>query len=89
MLKKMGPEVMPSPQVGGKFMSGLLRLTRAATTGVSMVSDEDISKISHEGFKNYLGHFPAGTSYMCSEHYRQILIERKFQKFDYGTEANM
>ena len=33
MIKKMGPEVMPSPQVGGKLMSGLLRLTRAATSG--------------------------------------------------------
>ena len=63
MIKKMGPEIMPSPQVSGKFMSGLLMLTRAATTGVQTFSDEDTSKISPEGFKNYLGHFPAGTSY--------------------------
>lgn len=63
MLKKMGPELMPSPQVGGKFMSGLLALTRAANAGVSMVSDENITRMSAEGFKNYLGHFPAGSSY--------------------------
>lgn len=70
MLKKMGPEVMPSPQVSNKFMSGLLALTRAATTGVSIISDEDTSKMSAEGFKNYLGHFPAGTSFKCGDHYR-------------------
>ncbi len=51
-------------------MSGLLTLTKAATASVSMFSDDDVAKISAEGFKNYLGHFPAGTSFMCGEHYR-------------------
>lgn len=70
MVKKMGPEFMPSPQVGGKFMSGLMSLTRAATTATAIASDTDITKLSAEGFKNYLGHFPAGTSFNCVEHFR-------------------
>jgi len=70
MLKLMGPEVLPEPQVSGKFMSGLLRFTGAAKKSVSMFSDDDPTMISPEGFKNYLGHFPAGTSFMCVNHYR-------------------
>ena len=73
MIKKMGPEIMPEPQVGGKFMSGLLAITKAATTGASMLSDGDLTKVSRKAFKNYLGHFPAGSSYNCGEHYRQLL----------------
>ena len=70
VLKKLGPEVFTEPQVSGKFMSGLLRFTGAATKSVAMFSDGDPAMISPEGFKNYLGHFPAGTSFMCIDHYR-------------------
>ena len=61
---------MPEPQVGNKFMSGLLQLTGAAKKGMGLISDEDPTKLSQEAFKNYLGHFPAGTSFMCADHYR-------------------
>ena len=70
LLKKMGPNLLPEPQVGSRFMSGLMRVTRAASTGMSMISDDDPSKLSQFGAKNYLGHFPAGTSFRCAEHYR-------------------
>ena len=69
-MRKMGPEMMPEPQVGNKFMSGLLQLTGAAKKGMGLISDEDPTKLSQEAFKNYLGHFPAGTSFMCADHYR-------------------
>ena len=75
-MKKMGPELMPEPQVGSKFMSGLLRVTGAAKKGMGLISDEDPTKLSQEGFKNYLGHFPAGTSFQCADHYRQMLLAR-------------
>ena len=75
-MRKMGPEMMSEPQVGGKFMSGLLRVTGAAKKGMKLTSDEDPTKLSQEGFKNYLGHFPAGTSFMCADHYRQMLLAR-------------
>jgi pimeloyl-ACP methyl ester carboxylesterase len=78
VLKKMGPCVMPDQQVGGKFMSGLMRLTGAATKGAAMMSDEDPTLCSQEGFKNYLGHFPAGTSFQCMDHYRQLYLARRF-----------
>lgn len=69
-------------------MSGFLKLTGAAKSGAQMVSDEDITKASIEGFKNYLGHFPAGASFMCGDHYRQLIFARRFQKYDHGAEKN-
>ena len=63
-IEQMGPEVMPSPDVSGKLMRNLLTLTSATTPSASIVSDEDISKMSPYGFENYLRHFPAGSSYM-------------------------
>ena len=70
--------MMSAPQVGGKFMSGLMRVTGAGKLGMSLISDEDPTKLSQEGFKNYLGHFPAGTSFMCADHYRQVLLAKQF-----------
>ena len=46
MMRKMGPEMMSEPQVGSKFMSGLLRVTGAAKKGMGMISDEDPTKLS-------------------------------------------
>ena len=45
-MRKMGPEMMPEPQVGNKFMSGLLQLTGAAKKGMGLISDEDPTKLS-------------------------------------------
>lgn len=46
LMRKMGPEMMPEPQVGNKFMSGLLQLTGAAKKGMGLISDEDPTKLS-------------------------------------------
>ena len=89
LMRKMGPNLMPEPQVGSKFMSGLLTLTRAAKTGTAMLSDDDPAKISSEAFKNYLGHFPAGTSFMCADHFRQMMLAERFQRYDHGVEKNL
>ena len=34
----------------------------------------------------FMGHFPAGTSFRCAEHFRQEILAKKFQKFDYAGE---
>ena len=70
LLKKMGPEVMPYPQIGNKLTSAFLQLTGAHTTGISIASDEHPFKVSKEGLKNYLGHFPAGASFKSINHFR-------------------
>jgi len=54
-----------------------------------MMSDDDPTKMSQSGLRNYLGHFPAGTSFMCVNHYRQLYLARRFQKYDFGAEQNL
>jgi hypothetical protein len=49
MIKKLGPEMMPSPQVGNKFMSGLMKLTKLDKLGIEKTSDEDITMLSKNG----------------------------------------
>ncbi len=39
--------------------------------------------------ETYLGHFPAGTSFRCVDHFRQMTIAKQFQKYDYGLEENV
>jgi len=39
--------------------------------------------------ETYLGHFPAGTSFRCVDHFRQMTLSKKFQKFDFGLEENV
>ena len=60
---KMGPEVLNSPQVTGKFTSGIMRVTGVGKLAISLASDDDPSLINKKAFRNYLGHFPAGTSF--------------------------
>ena len=54
-----------------------------------MLSDDDPKKINQSGLEMYMGHFPAGTSYKCLDHYRQLLLTDCFQKYDYGLEKNL
>ena len=39
LMRKMGPEMMSEPQVGNKFMSGLLSVTGAAKKSMGFFSD--------------------------------------------------
>ena len=81
--------MFPSPSVDGKIMSGFFKLTGAGNFGMGMLCDDDPLKISQFALETYMGHLPAGTSFRCIEHYRQLLVNKKFQKFDFGLEKNL
>lgn len=51
-----------------------------------MISDTDSKNISQTGFETYCGHYPAGTSFRCIEHFRQMIKAKKYQKYDFGEE---
>ena len=56
--------------------------------GVGLFSDEDPSMLSEKGLETFLGHFPAGTSYRCINHFRQLMLSGDFRKYDFGIEEN-
>jgi hypothetical protein len=57
--------------------------------GTYLIADEDTSLDDSDRLTVYMGHFPSGTSLNSLVHYGQILQAGKFQKYDYGKEANM
>lgn len=49
------------------------------------MSDSEPQLIDTYALEAYLKFFPAGSSYKCLDHYRQVLITDEFKKFDYKT----
>ena len=88
-VESLGPEIMSSPQIDGKISSGFMKVTGVGNFGVSLISDEDPSLLSQEGFTTFMGHYPAGSSFRCVSHFRQMMLAGAFQKFDYGLERNL
>ena len=50
-----------------------------------MISDSKSQLINVNGNSNYLRFFPAGTSIQCFLHFKQMMLDGKFRKFDYGS----
>lgn len=65
-----------------------MKVTGLGSFGVGLFSDEDPSMISEQGLESFLGHFPAGTSYRCINHFRQLMLSGEFRKYDFGIEEN-
>lgn len=85
----LGPEMFPTPNVSGAVTSGLFKLTGASNFVMGMICDDDPKKISQTGLETYMGHLPAGTSYKCMDHYRQLILSDNFRKYDHGLEQNL
>ena len=85
----IGPEMFPTPNVNSSVSSGLMKISGAANLGMGLVCDDDPTKISQEGLDTYMGHLPAGTSYRCLDHYRQLILTNNFKKYDHGLEKNL
>ena len=84
-----GPEVFPSPNVDGHVTSALFKLTGVANFGVGMLTDDAPDKISQSGMETFMGHMPAGTSYKCLDHWRQLILTDTFRKYDNGLDKNL
>lgn len=54
---------------------------------VQYFSDSKPELTSSVALINYGGHFPAGSSWKCFEHFHQLYESKKFQMFDYGSEG--
>jgi len=52
--------------------------------GIGLFADDDPTMVSEKGIETFLGHFPAGTSYRCVNHFRQLMLSGDFRKYDFG-----
>lgn len=48
-LQKMGPEMLPNPQIDGKVSSGFMKMTGLHSFSIGLLSDEDPAKNLSEG----------------------------------------
>ena len=64
-------------------MTGLDQLS------IGLFSDENPSLVNALGKETIVGHFPAGTSFRCACHFRQLMLSRKFCKYDFGKPENL
>eukprot|EP00345_Euplotes_harpa_P001757 CAMPEP_0168331882 /NCGR_PEP_ID=MMETSP0213-20121227/8607_1 /TAXON_ID=151035 /ORGANISM="Euplotes harpa, Strain FSP1.4" /LENGTH=416 /DNA_ID=CAMNT_0008335761 /DNA_START=16 /DNA_END=1263 /DNA_ORIENTATION=- len=56
---------------------------------LEVLSDDDAKVNNQNRIGVFLGHYPAGSSLKCFDHFRQILLAKQFQRYDYGEEMNM
>ena len=83
--QKMGPEMLPNPQIDGKVSSGFMKMTGLHSFSIGLLSDEDPAKNLSEGaLQTFMGHFPAGTSFRSVNHFRQLTLGQEFKKYDFG-----
>ena len=48
----------------------------------------DTQMLDHVLIDQYLGHYPAGSSFNCGWHFAQLFFSDRFQEFDFGWEQN-
>lgn len=77
-VQSFGPEMMPNPNVEGKISAGLMRMPGVANLGLRMMSDDDTDYVSAPAIETFMGHYPAGTSFRCVEHFRQMMLAEKY-----------
>jgi hypothetical protein len=53
-----------------------------------MFSDSETQCVSDKGLETYFANYPAGCSFRCVNHYKQLMLAQKFKKYDFGPEAN-
>ena len=74
----MGPEVLTKPSADGKISSNFLHMTGLSSFGINTIADGDPTRFNPKGIESFMGHVPAGTSITCLDHYRQLIIAKKF-----------
>lgn len=88
-IHKIGPELLPNPQVDGKITSGLFKLIGQGQIGLKYLADGDPKQLSQPALETFYGHFPAGTSFRCVNHFKQCIVSKNFQSYDFGVEENL
>ena len=75
-IERLGPEILPCPQIDGKISSSFFKILDQGQLGISLITDSDTKLLSQQGLETFYGHFPSGTSFRCVNHFRQCMISK-------------
>ena len=56
---------------------------------LEIISDDDTTVNNQERMGVFMGHYPAGASLRCFDHFAQLIRAKKFQRYDFGEKMNM
>ena len=80
-------ELFPSKDKNNKFQSFFHKLApELGNWGVKQIADDDPKLINQKQIDSYMAHFPAGSSLKSVLHFKQMMIKKQFEHFDYGVE---
>lgn len=87
-LKLMGPNIIPIPGAGNRIVDFVLNTQggmKIAGSLSSIATDGNVDVMSHEGLEMHQKFFPAGTSFRCADHLRQLVFNegKGFTKYDF------
>ncbi len=83
-------EIGKNTEEGRKFFEFIQKYAPALPNFMlNLISDHGSKDFNNPTSINvYMKHYPCGTSLKCFKHFLQIIKSKKFQKYDYGQEAN-
>lgn len=64
-------------------------LPKICDLGISLIADSNTSVLNQDRLGVFMAHYPSGSSFKGFDHFGQIYRANKFQRYDYGQEANM
>ena len=83
-------ELMPSQGKNNKAAAFFHKLLpELSNLGIKVIADDDPKEINQMCLESYVAHFPCGTSFKSVKHYKQLMIKKQFEHFDYGKQENL
>lgn len=62
--------------------------TESCQVGVAFIASQTFKPINFDRLRAFFGHYPAGSSVKCWQHWYQVYSQSKFQDYDYGSVMN-
>lgn len=91
IIKSLGlSELFPANYLQNALMSKFcVALPSVCGVSLNQISDGDPTVNDNDVLATWLAHFPSGTSFKSLDHFGQIIRDDKFQRYDYGDDANL
>ena len=83
-------EIFPSNYLQSKIFSAVWTTVPVLCDFlIELVADVDAKVNNQPRVGVFMGHYPSGSSLKSFEHFAQLMVSKRFQRFDYGTEENI
>ena len=90
LMKKYGIYELTPLKKNNKSMAYLHKLfPEVSKLGIKLLSDDNPNELNQRSIESFLAHFPAGTSLKSVLHFKQMMINKRYEHFDYGSEENV